>query len=77
MTGMPLIEDQIDALRGAIIFTILDLKNDFFHVPIGESTRQYTAFITPTGQYEFRYVPFGLCNSPAIFQRYINTIFNK
>jgi len=74
---LPLIEDQIDALQEAVIFTTLDLKNGFFHVPMGESSRQYTAFVIPTGQYEFRYVPFGLCNSPAIFQRYINTIFRE
>jgi len=42
---------------------------------MGESSRQYTAFIISTGQYEFRYVPFGLCNLPTIFQRYINMIF--
>lgn len=31
----------------------------------------------PTGQFEFMYVPFGLCNSPATFQKYINTIFSE
>lgn len=29
----------------------------------------------PDGQYEFLRVPFGLCNSPSVFQRYINAVF--
>jgi len=56
-------------------FSTLDLKNGFFHVPIDEASRRYTAFIVPDGQYEFLKVPFGLCNSPSVFQRFINATF--
>lgn len=74
---LPLIDDQIDALQGANIFSTLDLKNGFFHVPLEPNSRKYTSFITPDGQYEFLYTPFGLCNSPAVFQKFINAIFRK
>lgn len=60
---LPLIDDQLDRLQGAKIFTTLDLKNGFFHVDVDEDSRKFTAFIIPDGQYEFLKIPFGLCNS--------------
>lgn len=72
---LPLIEDQLDLLQDAKIFSTLDLRNGFFHVPIEESSIKYTAFVVPTGHYEFLKVPFGLCNSPAVFQKFINAVF--
>ncbi|XP_025997281.2 uncharacterized protein LOC113005666 [Solenopsis invicta] len=72
---LPLIEDQVDFLQGMIYFSTLDLENGFFHVPIEKDSQKYTAFIVPDGHYEFLKVPFGLCNSPSVFQRFINTVF--
>lgn len=72
---LPLIEDVVDKLQNAKVFTSLDLRNGFFHVKIDPKSTKYTAFNTPTGHYEFLRVPFGLCISSAVFQRYINTVF--
>lgn len=74
---LPLIEDQIDRLHNAVVFTTLDLENGFFHVPVEKDSQKYTAFVIPTGHYEFRRVPFGLCTSPAVFQRFINFVFKE
>lgn len=67
--------DQIDLLQTGKIFTTLDLKNGYFHVPVKESSKKYTAFVTHTGQYEFNKVPFGLSCSPSVFCRFIHVIF--
>jgi len=72
---LPLIEDQLDRLQDAKLFSTLDLKNGFFHVCMDDTSVKYKSFIVPDGQYEFLRVPFGLCNSPSVFQRFINAVF--
>lgn len=73
--SLPLIEDQVDFLQGAGFFSTLDLESGFFHVPIEKDSRKYTAFVVPDMYYKFLKVPFGLCNSPSVFQRFINAPF--
>jgi len=46
-------------------------------VPIDESSKKYTAFVIPDGHYKFNRVPFGLCNSLAVFQKYIIEVFKE
>lgn len=72
---LPLIENQLDLLQSAKFFSTLDLKNGFFHVSIAKDSQKYTAFIVPDGHFAFLKVPFGLCNLPSVFQRFINATF--
>lgn len=74
---LPVMEDVLERCSDAKFFTTLDLKNGFFHVDMHEDSTKYTSFVTPDGQYEFLKVPFGLCNSPSTFQRFINMVFCK
>ena len=74
---LPLIEDQLDRLQGAMIFSTIDLRNGFFHVNVNSDSRKFTSFITHNGQFQFLKVPFGLTNSPAVFQRHVNSIFRN
>lgn len=74
---LPVIDDQIDALQGAKVFSKLDLANGFFHIPVAPESRKYTSFITSDGQFEFTVAPFGLSNTPSVFQRHINKVFNE
>ncbi|GFY58207.1 enzymatic polyprotein [Trichonephila inaurata madagascariensis] len=72
---MLLIEDVLDTLQEAKVYSTLDLRNGFFHVDVDEDCRKYTSFIVPDRQFEFNKVPFGLSTSPGIFQRYVSSIF--
>ncbi|GFW54318.1 transposon Tf2-11 polyprotein [Trichonephila clavipes] len=70
---LPIIEDVLDTLQEAKVYSTLDLRNDFFHVDVDEDCRKYTSFIVPDGQFEFNKVPFGLSTSPGVFQRYVSS----
>lgn len=74
---LPLIEDQVDFLQGAKIYSTLDLKSGYFHVPVEEASRKYTAFVIPGEHYEFKKMPFGHCNAPAYFQKHVNVVFRE
>lgn len=74
---MPLIDEQIDALSGHEVFSVIDLKNGFFHVPMATESVKYTSFVTPQGQYEFLRTPFGLSVSPTSFLRFVHKVFRE
>lgn len=74
---LPLIEDHIDRLGTSKFFSCLDMASGFYQIPIHESSIHKTGFVTPEGHYEFIKMPFGLCNSPTVYQRIINTTLRK
>jgi len=74
---LPLIEDLLDKLSNMKVFTVIDLKNGFFHVTVAPNSRKYTAFVTSDGQFWFLKTPMGLSIAPPIFQRYINVAFRS
>lgn len=74
---MPLVEDLIDKLRGCKCYTSIDLKSGYYQINVNENSIAKTAFITPDGHFEFRRMPFGLCNAPSVFQRLMNTVLGK
>ena len=72
---LPRIEESLDALSGAKLFSTLDLASGYNQVPVAEKDKFKTAFCTPFGLFEFNRMPFGLCNAPGTFQRLMERMF--
>jgi hypothetical protein len=72
---LPRIDDTLHALGGCVYFSSFDLAGDFHQIPVRKGDREKTAFITHKGLHEFNVMPFGLCNAPATFQRYMDLVF--
>jgi hypothetical protein len=72
---LSLTNDLIEKLQGAKIFLKLDLKSGYNLVRIKEGDEWKTAFRTKYGLFEYLVMPFGLANTPAAFQHFMNDIF--
>ncbi|XP_053681475.1 retrotransposon-derived protein PEG10 [Labeo rohita] len=72
---LPLVPAALEELRGSQVFTKLDLRSAYNLVRIREGDEWKTAFITPTGHYEYQVMPYGLSVSPSVFQTFMNEVF--
>lgn len=55
----------------------LDLLSAYNLIQICEGDEWKTAFVTSTAHYEYLVMPYGLVNTPSVFQRYINEMFRE
>lgn len=71
---LPRIDETLEALGGALLFTTLDLRAGYWQILIAPEDRDKTAFTTKRGLYRFVRMPFGLANAPSTFQRMMNGV---
>ena len=76
--SLPGIEDSLDCLDGATIFTSLDLQSGYWQVEITEASKPLAAFtVGPLGFYECVQMMIGLTNAPAMFQCLMETCLGE
>ena len=73
---LPRVDDNLDALAGAQLFSTLDLASGYWQVEMDPQDAEKTAFCTCYGLYQWRVMPFGLCNAPSTFERLMEKVLS-
>ena len=74
---MPKLEDIINKLGKAKYISKIDLTKGFWQIPLTDSSKEKSAFITPFGHFQFSVMPFGMINSSASFVRLMKMVLSN
>ena len=69
-------EDLFNKIKGATVFSVFDLENAYFNIPIKKSDRHKTAFILPWNKYEWNVLCYGLVGAPFVFTEAMTKLFS-
>ncbi|CAN6700806.1 unnamed protein product [Malus baccata var. baccata] len=73
---LPFIDQMLERLAGYVFYCFLDGYSGYNQIVIAPKDQEKTTFTCPFGTFAYRRMPFGLCNAPATFQRYMMSIFS-
>ena len=71
---LPFLDSLIDAVGESKYITTIDMQKGYYQIGMTEAAKEKSAFITPFGLFQYKVLPFGMCNAPATFQRIINFV---
>ena len=73
---LPRFDDVVDTIAAskAVYFTVLDLASGFWQIPVSESSKEKTCFVTESGTYCYKRMPFGVVNAPSVFSMVMSEI---
>ncbi|GJV97640.1 reverse transcriptase domain-containing protein [Tanacetum coccineum] len=73
---LPFMDQMLERLAGNEYYCFLDGFSGYFQIPIYPHDQEKTTFTCPYGTFAYRRMPFGLCNAPGTFQRFMMAIFH-
>src|SRR5678815_521746 len=73
---IPFIQDTVNSLGRASIFSCVDVLDGFYQIALSEESRPLLAFRTQRGCYQPRVLPMGLKQSPAVFSRVMSLVLS-
>ncbi len=71
---IPGLDELLERVGSGSVLSKVDLAKGFHQVEVEEQDREKTCFICPFGKYQYRRMPFGLCNAPSVFQRLMDEV---
>ena len=74
---MPRIDQLMDATAGHPRMSFLDAFQGYHQIPLALKDQKKTAFVTPTGNYHYKVMPFGLKNAGSTYQRMMTRMFES
>ena len=71
------IRSNLEALKGAKVFSVLDVASAYHHISVDPDSRDFTAFASPFGSFRYKRMPFGLKNAGSVYSRMVNRMLQQ